>query len=338
MSLEPVLLADAVEEALSLLRPFALEGGIELVCPPHAGADSYVMADLQRFKQVLLNLITNAIKYTPAGGRVVISYRSAARNKVRIAVTDTGPGIAPDKLPRLFTPFERLGAEQTEVEGTGLGLTLSQRLMQAMGGSIGVESTLGQGSTFWIELPYTQSPLDSLSRRKTVTLPTAADEQGEERTVLYIEDNLSNLRLIEEILAEHPKIKLLTAMQGQMGIDLARQHSPDLVLLDLHLPDVPGSHVLAQLKAGEMTRDIPVVIVSADATHGQIERLITAGAKDYLTKPIDINKFLQIVQETPKHVNVRGNEKARRTRRRRPAGQHVVPTSTAPPDPGVAIR
>jgi PAS domain S-box-containing protein len=338
MSLEPVLLADAVEEALSLLRPFALEGGIELVCPPHLGADSYVMADLQRFKQVLLNLITNAIKYTPAGGRVVISYRSAARKKVRIAVTDTGPGIAADKLPRLFTPFERLGAEQTEVEGTGLGLTLSQRLMQAMGGSIGVESTLGQGSTFWIELPHTQSPLDSLSRRKTVTLPNAADEQGEERTVLYIEDNLSNLRLIEEILAEHPNIKLLTAMQGQMGIDLARQHSPDLVLLDLHLPDVPGSHVLAQLKAGEMTRDIPVVIVSADATHKQIDRLMAAGARDYLTKPIDINKFLQIVQEMPKHANVREDGKARRTKRRRSAEQHVVPTSTAPPDPGVAIR
>src|SRR5207244_5434425 len=189
------------------------------------------------------------------------------------------------------------GAEQTEVEGTGLGLTLSQRLMQAMGGSIGVESTVGQGSTFWIELPHTQSPLDSLSKRKTVTLPDATDGQGGERTVLYIEDNLSNLRLIQEILAEHPNIKLLTAMQGQIGIDLARQHSPDLVLLDLHLPDVSGSHVLCQLKAGEATRDIPVVIVSADATHGQIERLMMAGAREYLTKQIDINKFLSNVEE-----------------------------------------
>jgi PAS domain S-box-containing protein len=337
MSLEPVLLADTLEEALSLLRPFALERGIELVCPAHVGADSYVMADLQRFKQVLLNLITNAIKYTPAGGRVVISYSSTAGKKVRVAVTDTGPGIAPDKLPRLFTPFERLGAEQTEVEGTGLGLTLSQRLMQAMGGSIGVESRVGQGSTFWIELPHTQSPLDSLSTRKTVTLPNAADGEGQECTILYIEDNLSNLRLIQEILAEHPNIKLLTAMQGQMGLDLARQHSPDLVLLDLHLPDVPGSHVLAKLKAGEMTRDIPVVIVSADATYGQIDRLMTAGARDYLTKPIDINKFLQIVQEMPKHANVRGNEKARPPRRRRVAGQDAVPTATRPPDPGVTI-
>ena len=338
MSLEPVLLADALEEAMSLLRPFALEGGIELVCPAHVGADSYVMADLQRFKQVLLNLITNAIKYTPAGGRVVISHSSMAGRMVRIAVTDNGPGIAPDKLPRLFTPFERLGAEQTEVEGTGLGLTLSQRLMHAMGGSIGVESTVGQGSTFWIELPHTQSPLDSLSQRKTVSLPNAPDGQTEEeRTVLYIEDNLSNLRLIEEILAEHPNIKLLTAMQGQMGLDLARQHSPDLVLLDLHLPDVPGSHVLAQLKAGEMTRDIPVVIVSADATYGQIDRLMTAGAREYLTKPIDINKFLRIVQEMPKHANVRGNGNTSRTRRPRSAGQHAVPSATAPPDPGVVI-
>jgi CheY-like chemotaxis protein len=239
---------------------------------------------------------------------VVISYTSRAGRTVRIAVTDNGPGIAPDKLPRLFTPFERLGAEQTEVEGTGLGLTLSQRLMHAMGGSIGVESTVGQGSTFWIELPQAQSSLDTLARRRTVSPPKAADGQGEEHTVLYIEDNLSNLRLIEEILAEHPNIKLLTAMQGQMGLDLARRHSPDLVLLDLHLPDAPGSHILAQLKAGEMTRDIPVVIVSADATYGQIDRLMTAGASDYLTKPIDINKFLRIVQEMPKRANVHGNE------------------------------
>jgi PAS domain S-box-containing protein len=338
MSLEPVLLADALADAMSLLRPFALEAGIELVCPAHVGAGCYVMADLQRFKQVLLNLITNAIKYTPAGGRVVISYSSTAGKVVRVAVTDNGPGIAPDKLPRLFTPFERLGAEQTDVEGTGLGLTLSQRLMQAMGGSIGVESTVGQGSTFWIELPHAQSPLDSLSRRKTVTLPNAADGQtDEERTVLYIEDNLSNLRLIEEVLAEQPNIKLLTAMQGQIGLDLARQYSPDLVLLDLHLPDLSGSHVLAKLKAGKATRDIPVVIISADATHSQIERLMNAGASDYLTKPIDISKFLHIVEEMPEHANVHGNGNTRRTKRQRSAGQHAVPTATAPPDPGVVI-
>src|SRR4029077_20793424 len=178
----------------------ALEGGIELVYPPHVGADSYVMADLQRFKQVLLNLITSAIKYTPAGGRVVISYRSAARMKVRIAVTDTGPGIAPDKLPRLFTPFERLGAEQTEVEGPGLGLTLSQRLMQAMGGSIGVESTVGQGSTFWIELPRTTSPLHNRSLQKIKAGDRGAHAKAANRKVLYVEDNVSNLTLVEQIL------------------------------------------------------------------------------------------------------------------------------------------
>jgi PAS domain S-box-containing protein len=307
MSLEPILLADALEEALSLLRPFAMEGGIELVCPVHVGADCYIMADLQRFKQVLLNVVTNAIKYTPAGGRVEISHSCKPGRNVRITVTDNGPGIAPNKLPRLFIPFERLGAEQTEVEGTGLGLTLSQRLMQAMDGSIGVESTVGKGSTFWIDLPQTQSPLSDIPALKTLELPEAAPGEDEQRTILYIEDNLSNLRLIQEILADHPRIKLLTAMQGQIGIELARRHSPDLVLLDLHLPDVPGSHVLAKLKAGRATRDIPVVIVSADATRGQIDRLLTAGAADYLTKPVDINRFLQIVQDVPAHANVTGN-------------------------------
>src|SRR5207249_5730864 len=219
----------------------------------------------------LLNLLTNAVKYTPLSGTVSVSSSPNGNETVRVLVRDTGPGIPNEKLERLFMPFERLGAEQSEVEGTGLGLALSQRLMQAMGGSIGIECAVGKGSTFWVELPRTKSPLRRpLVHRKngdgSETRTKSAD-----RKILYIEDNLSNLTLIEEILEERPEIELLSAMQGQVGLDLARQHSPDLILLDLHLPDLPGWEVLSQLRRSETTADIPVVVISADATPSQIK-------------------------------------------------------------------
>jgi PAS domain S-box-containing protein len=299
LSLEPVSVNEAVKEAISLMRPFAVERGIDLVISSRAGEDCYVTADLQRFKQILLNLITNAIKYAPGrGGNVAVDYDFVERERVRIGVTDNGPGITKEKLTRLFTPFERLGAEQTEVEGTGLGLALSQRLVHAMDGSIGVESTSGQGSTFWIELPRAECPLKPVLADKAALTARSSNGLDGKRKILYIEDNLSNLSLIQDILAEEADVELLTAMQGQIGLDLARQHSPDLVLLDLHLPDVPGSHVLSQLRAGNATRDIPVVMISADATPGQINRLIAAGARDYLTKPIDVDKFFQVLEQS----------------------------------------
>ncbi len=217
---------------------------------------------------------------------------------MRIVVSDTGAGISPEKLARLFTPFDRLGAEQTAVEGTGLGLALCQRLMQAMHGSIGVDSTLGQGSTFWVELACADSPLERLasSNRNASQSPNRSD--AEKRTILYVEDNLSNLTLIEQMLAEQPHFKLITATQGQLGIELARQHSPDLILLDLHLPDLPGWEVLSRLQRHEATREIPVVIISADATSRQIKRLMAAGARAYLTKPLDVQEFFRVINET----------------------------------------
>ena len=254
LSLEPVCVADALEEALSLMRPLAAERGIELLTSPPPDQNYYVMADWQRFKQVLLNLLTNAVKYTPLDGKVTISFSETGAGAVRIVVTDTGAGISPEKLARLFTPFDRLGAEQTEVEGTGLGLALCQRLMQAMHGSIGVNSTLGQGSTFWVELARAESPLDSLALAKRTASQSSNGSDTEKRTILYVEDNLSNLTLIEQMLAERPHIQLMTAMQGELGIELARQHSPDLILLDLHLPDLPGWEVLSRLQRDDATR------------------------------------------------------------------------------------
>jgi PAS domain S-box-containing protein len=294
LSLEPVCLADAVREAVDLMRPLATEHETELCLPTALDESTYVMADRQRFKQVLLNLLTNAVKYSPRGGKVEISFLLSVNESTRIIVTDNGPGIPSDKIPRLFTAFDRLGAEQSAIEGTGLGLALSQRLMHAMGGCIGVDSAPGQGSTFWVELPRAKSPLERIASQNG----NGAEHKvsSDQRTILYVEDNLSNLTLIEQILAEQSQITLITAMQGRLALDLARQHSPDLILLDLHLPDMPGWEVLSELQSHDATRDIPIVIISADATSRQIKRLMDAGARAYLTKPIDVAEFFRVIE------------------------------------------
>jgi PAS domain S-box-containing protein len=298
LSLEPVCVADALEEALSLMRPLAAERGIELLTSVPLDQSYYAKADRQRFKQVLLNLLTNAVKYTPLDGKVTVSFSATGSGVMRIVVSDTGVGISSEKLARLFTPFDRLGAEQTAVEGTGLGLALCQRLMHAMHGSIGVDSTPGQGSTFWVELASADSPLERLTIAKRNASQSSNGSDEERRTILYIEDNLSNLTLIEQMLAGQSHIQLITAMQGQLGIELARQHAPNLILLDLHLPDIPGWEVLSRLQEHDATRESPVVVISADATSRQIKRLMAAGARAYLTKPLDMLEFFRVIDET----------------------------------------
>jgi PAS domain S-box-containing protein len=298
LSLEPVCVADALTEALDLMRPLAAERGIQLSTPASFDSSVFALADRQRFKQVLLNLLTNAVKYTPVSGTVSVSHNASGEENVRILVEDTGPGIPSQKLERLFRPFERLGAEQSNVEGTGLGLALSQRLIQAMGGSIGVESKMSKGSIFWVELSRTESPLQKHSSPKKNGDSDAPPSQTTNRKVLYIEDNLSNLTLIEQMLEERPEIELLTAMQGKIGLALARQHAPDLILLDVHLPDLDGREVISELKSSKTTRDIPVVVISADATNYQINRLLAAGADTYLTKPLDVVDFFQVLDKT----------------------------------------
>jgi CheY-like chemotaxis protein len=199
----------------------------------------------------------------------------------------------------LFTPFDRLGAEQTGVEGTGLGLALCRRLVEMMGGQIGVESTVGQGSTFWVELALA-TPVETLTAASGPQVGDGHPEvaaAGTACTLLYIEDNVANLRLIEQILRHRPAVNLVTAMQGSLGLELAREHQPTLIVLDLHLPDLPGQEVLRRLRAEERTQAIPVVVLSADATPGQIERLRAAGAQAYLTKPLDVQEFLGILDE-----------------------------------------
>lgn len=295
LSVEPVGVSEVLEEALDLLRPLATDRAMQLVVDAQLDEDLFVLADRQRLKQVLLNLLTNAVKYTAVSGRVAVSVQHSGPTTTRIVVSDTGAGIATEKLARLFTPFDRLDVEPSGVEGTGLGLALCQRLMHAMAGDIGVESKVGEGSAFWIELPAVDSPLKALPRNRTRAVEDVSTAQAGK--ILYIEDNLSNLTLVEEMLAEQPGIELLTAMQGGLGLDLARRHSPDLILLDLHLPDLRGHEVLARLRQDEITRDIPVVVISADATARQIQRLMAAGARSYLTKPLDIGDFFRVIDE-----------------------------------------
>jgi two-component system sensor histidine kinase/response regulator len=297
LSLEPVSVTDALREGLDLVRPLAAEHGITLVGPIGANADSHVLADRQRLKQVLLNLLTNGVKYTPTGGEVCVSYETNDSG-IRIKISDTGIGIPREKMSRVFTPFDRLGAEQSGIEGNGLGLALCQRLVRAMQGTIGVESVPQRGSTFWVHLSAADSPLKILAQKQNVTVDKAPSLFTEARTVLYIEDNFSNLMLVEELLKGEQNVELLTAMQGRIGLDLARKHAPDLILLDLHLPDLPGWDVLNQLQANDATRHIPVVVVSADATRQQIDRLTAGGARGYLTKPINVTEFLGVLSSS----------------------------------------
>jgi CheY-like chemotaxis protein len=253
----------------------------------------YVLADNQRLKQVMINLISNAIKYNREGGDVDVSVEPLEPNRVRLGVRDTGNGMDEQALAKLFTPFERLNAG-ADVQGTGLGLALSRSLVEAMGGTIEVASTPGEGSTFSVEL----------ARGEPAAVSAAPDQAGEvvaersyngERSLLYIEDTLANVRLVEEILSSRPSIRLLPAGMGRLGLDLARDHEPDLILLDLHLPDLGGEEVLAQLREDERTRDIPVVILSADATERTPGPLLDAGARAYMTKPIGVRELLEVV-------------------------------------------
>jgi CheY-like chemotaxis protein/anti-sigma regulatory factor (Ser/Thr protein kinase) len=306
-------LQETVHEALALVEPIAAKQDISLTLDMGAlDGGGHVFADRQRLKQVLLNLLSNAIKYNRAGGDVQVSFARSSEGRIRIVVADTGPGIPDDRLDRLFEPFERLDAEYSEIEGTGLGLALSRRLVEAMGGSLEVESEPGKGSTFTIELDTAQAPgsAEVSEARLDAGHEVIAGSSSRQHRILYIEDNLSNLTLVERILERHPSIDLLPVMQGTLGLELAREHHPDLIVLDLHLPDISGEEVLSRLKADEGTRTIPVVVLSADASKRQLERLLQAGAQEYLTKPLDVQRFLEVIATALDRGGAVGAERA----------------------------
>jgi len=299
ISLEPVALEPVMRETLDLMRPVAAETAASLTGGVGGGSERYVLADSGRLKQILLNLVGNAIKYGGRGVAVTLSCTDVPGGCVRIAVADTGPGIPADKVARLFTPFDRLGSEHTDIEGTGLGLALSKGLAEAMGGMLGVDTAPGRGSVFFVDLPAAQSPIEQLDADGATGTPGVAgpDAAHCSITVLYIEDNLSNFELVKRVLVQRPHVRLVPAMQGRLGLDLARRHRPEVILLDLHLPDIRGDEVLRRLGEMPETRAIPVIMISADATAGQPARLLAAGARAYLTKPLDVKPFLALIDQ-----------------------------------------
>ena len=288
ISAEPVGLAEVLADVMALVRPIADRRSISLEFRGPAPT-GYVRADRQRLKQVLINLLSNAIKYNRDRGRVVVA-AVLGDGRHRIQVEDTGPGLTETQLGRLFTPFDRLGAETTATEGTGMGLVLARGLVEAMGGTMSVDSEPGVGSTFALELPATAAPVLSAEARQAAPIdvaPPAAD-----RLVLYIEDNVASLRLVERIFARRPGVGLLTASLGQVGLGLAADHRPDLILMDMHLPDMGGMEILLRLRADPATRDTPVIVISAEAGIAVREAMLQAGAMRYLLKPIQVAELL----------------------------------------------
>jgi PAS domain S-box-containing protein len=310
ISLEPVHLGSVLADALSLIRPLADEAHVRLVGDPGELAELHVLADQQRLRQVLINLLSNAIKYNHRGGEASVHCEMLPAGRVAVAIADTGRGMSAEMLERLFDPFDRLGAERTTIEGTGLGLSVSRGLMEAMGGTIKASSQPEAGTTMRIELDRTQASGDDAATSSAAPATANGSLGGK---VLYIEDNLSNMKLVQRVIDRLPGVRLLPAMQGRLGLDLARRHHPELILLDLHLPDLHGREVLEQLKSDPATATIPVVIMSADATTAQVSRLKAEGAAEYLTKPIDVETLLNITtgalqsssRELPRLTNAR---------------------------------
>jgi signal transduction histidine kinase/CheY-like chemotaxis protein len=308
LSPEPVRVSDVVSEVVDLMGPIAAERDVTIRSDDALACGCHVLADRQRTKQIILNLASNAVKYNNRGGNVVVSCR-IEDGEAALEVIDDGIGIAEADLDRLFIPFERLGAGNTEIEGTGVGLAISQRLACAMNGRIEVSSTLGRGSTFRLRLPTTEAA----DPAAPIALPEAPPRTGGEtrrdavRTVLSVEDNPANIHLLQEIVSRRPTWRLRTAGQGRLGLDLATAEPPDLILLDLHLPDMRGEEVLRRLKADVRTAEVPVVVVSADATPGQVDRLRAAGAETYLTKPIEVTRLLSLLDQANAAASGAGN-------------------------------
>jgi signal transduction histidine kinase/CheY-like chemotaxis protein len=296
LSMEPVLLAEVLDECQGMIAPLAAARGVRVLFP--AAPAVRVQADRTRLKQVLLNLLSNAVKYNREGGAVVVDCAQPAPQRLRLSVQDTGMGLSPEQVAGLFQPFNRLGQETGTQEGTGIGLVVTRRLVELMGGEIGVTSSPGVGSVFWIELACAEAAGAAPAAAPATRAAAAADEgdaPARPSTVLYIEDNPANLKLVQEIVRFRPDLRLVSAPDGHFGLSLARSQRPDIILMDLNLPGLSGFEVLAQLRREPETARIPVIAVSANAMRADIERALAVGFVRYLTKPIDIGQFNEAI-------------------------------------------
>ncbi|MDB5772525.1 MAG: sensor histidine kinase, partial [Burkholderia sp.] len=295
LSQEAMSLADVLHDCEAMIEPQAQKRGIRMTFPQFDNM-YYVHADRTRVKQVMINLLANAIKYNSDGGAVIVECKMSSENRVRVSVTDTGAGLAPEQLEQLFQPFNRLGQAAGSEEGTGIGLVVTKQLVELMGGVIGVSSTVGMGSVFWVELAATSAPVlaydnssePAIEGRSDATTKTLAPR----RTLLYVEDNPANLALVEQLIARRDDVKLITAIDGHLGVQLARTYQPDAILMDINLPGMNGFDALEILRRDPATAHIPVMALSANAVPRDIARGLEAGFFRYLTKPIKVREFM----------------------------------------------
>jgi len=296
LSRESVSLAEVMSECRAMMEPQAQLRGIRLTFPQF-DTPRFVRVDRTRLKQIVINLISNAIKYNKEHGSVVVDITTSAPGRTRISVKDTGAGLSPEKLAQLFQPFNRLGQEAGNVAGTGIGLVVTKRLAELMDGVIGVESTVGVGSVFWCELATSEPPQLEVKSAQEEAAPLQIMAGKPQRTLLYVEDNPANMKLVEQIIERCPDLRLVTAVNGTVGIELARATQPTVILMDINLPGISGIHVLKILHDDPATAHIPVVALSANAMPRDIAMGLAVGFFRYLTKPIKIKEFMDTLNE-----------------------------------------
>ncbi|MGZ3159966.1 MAG: ATP-binding response regulator, partial [Burkholderiaceae bacterium] len=302
---EAMSLTDVLLDCQAMIEPQAQKRGIQMTFPKLDNL-FYVHADRTRVKQVMINLLSNAIKYNRAGGAVIVQCAMSGENKVRVSVQDTGAGLTAEQMAQLFQPFNRLGQESSTEEGTGIGLVVTKQLVELMGGIIGVASNVGVGSVFWVELTASNIPKLEFDGPAGIApedqLPMTSAELSSQRTLLYVEDNPANLALVEQLIARRTDLKLITAIDGHLGIQMARAYRPDVILMDINLPGISGFGALEVLHRDPTTAHIPIMALSANAVPRDIEKGLEAGFFRYLTKPIKVNEFMEALDVALVHA------------------------------------
>jgi CheY-like chemotaxis protein len=295
VSTEPVALSEVLLECHALIEPLTRPLALTLVFP-HVENTDFVLGDRKRVKQVLINLLSNAIKYNKRAGTVTVECRLDSAEWIRISVTDTGEGLSEEQLSQLFQLFNRLGRDELKVSGTGIGLVMTKRLTELMGGTVGVDSTVGTGSTFWIELKRASPPAAVAALTSAENAP-ALTGTNTQKTLLYVEDNAANLMMVQELMLQRRDVRLLSAENGHKGVEMARANLPDAILLDMRLPDFTGMQVQAILSADPATARIPVIAFSANAMLQDVSQALDAGFFHYLTKPINVSEFMDTLDK-----------------------------------------
>ena len=296
LSLEPLSLNQVMLECQTFIELQAKKRDIKLTFPQF-DIPYFVRADRMRLKQVLINLLSNAVKYNREHGTIEVKCAATTSGHLRISVKDSGMGLPPEKLGQLFQPFNRLGQENGAVEGSGIGLVITSRLVELMEGTIGAESTVGDGSEFWFELPQADMPQLADEIALTAELSPQANMNPRQRILLYVEDNPANLMLVEQIIEDRPRLSMISAREGYQGVALARAYLPDVILMDINLPGISGIEAMKILRKDPATKHIPIIALSADAMPHNIEKGLEAGFFLYLTKPIKINELMSALDE-----------------------------------------